>query len=438
MRQVLFWIPTDWCPDWLYLGRWFPDGVPVYAYGAMLFVAFIVCVWFTHRLALKRGYSLPREKLQDMGILLFVVGLAGARLTYMWQFNVPWQKFFRIWEGGIVLYGGIIGGAIAFILFHRFVLRKFNVTLWQMGDLAAPGVALGIAIGRVGCLLNGCCWGNPAPFDAPSVEFPLFTAPAREMLVDRDAFQTAAGFRIARAPDGVRSAVGPIEPDSAAAKAGLREGDVITRLKITNDWQANGEVLIFSGRPEAIAKAREALSPIGKITELEPAIAGEATLRVVVDNPADFLPAYRAAINAASAGSALQNDLFRDTLGNWPRGRNSVGLEVERQSERVELPPFAPLTIGLHPTQTYETISMILILIVVLAYYPFRRHDGQVWVLFMILYAIHRFLNEILRTEPVEWGRLTLSQGISIGVVVVAIGLEIYLRQNLPKRTASA
>ncbi len=427
MFQVLFRIPIR--------TEMSPDGIPVYAYGFMLFICFIFGVWFTSRRAKQLGIPLSREKTQDMAIFLFVAGIAGARIVYMWQFHVPWYKFFRIWEGGIVLYGGIIGGALAFILFHRYVLRRFGVTLWQMGDLAAPSLAMGIALGRIGCLLNGCCWGNVANESCPAIEFPLLTAPAREMLVERDGLQTAAGFSSTRDLTNladVRTVINRVEPGSAAEQAGLKPGDKLTRFRIADAWIPNGQVLMVTGTPSDVLPLEEKLREFGTVTTIDQEQSDQAAIKVTITDP------NKAAAVAAVAGRFLnreiQRDSFTEMLNSWPRGRNSVQLAVERDGVEIELPAFTPRGIGLHPTQIYESISMVLIFVVLIAYYPFRRHDGQVWVLFMILYSIHRFLNEILRTEPVEGLKMTLSQNISVGVVLVAIGLEIYLRRTLPRR----
>jgi len=432
MHQVLFWIPVKF--------SWFPDGIPVYAYGAMLFSAFLATVMFSSRRAPRTGVNISRDKIQDLAILLFIAGLAGARLTYMIQFNVPLTKFFRIWEGGIVLYGGIIGGAIAFILYHHFMLKRFKITLWQMADLAAPAVAIGVALGRVGCLLNGCCWGQAAGESCPAIEFPLLPAPSREMLVDKDGVQTVAGFLVERDLEDPRSIVRRIEPGSAADKAGLREGDRILKIKTASEWRLNAEVMIVAGPSDEIAKFRETMKEYGRSEEVDSGAAESTTLKIFVEDPAKFHAAYEQAKSFAAAHqrTALRLDLYTDLLNNWPRGRNSIQFIVDRDGKEFELPAFTPRSIGLHPTQLYEIISMVLLLLLVLAFYPFRQHDGQVFVLWMVAYSFHRFLNEILRTEPVEGLNMTLSQNISVLVLAVAIGLEIYLRQTQPRRTTGA
>lgn len=430
MQQVLFWIPIK--------TRWTPEGIPVYAYGFMLFITFVVCVWFMARRAKRIGLNLPREKIQDLDIVCFIAGLAGARLVYMLQFGVPLSKFFRIWEGGIVLYGGIVGGTLGFILFHHFVLKKLGVSLYQLGDLAAPALCIGIAIGRVGCLLNGCCWGNVANPNYPAAEFPLLTAPAREMLVDKDGLQTVVGFLPQRDLanfDDVRTIVGKIEPDSEAAKAGLKEGDKIIKLRVIGEWQINGEVLIAAAPDKIADELTEALKSYGKPSEMDGAPSGEKILKFIIEKPEDFKPALEKATDMmrATGRRVTTSDLFSDLLVSWPRGRNSVQFVVERDGKEIELSEFTPRSIGLHPTQVYETISMILLLFVVLAFYPFRRHDGQVFVVWMVGYALHRFVNEILRTEPVEGLQMTLSQNISVLVLLGAIALEIFLRKTQPK-----
>ncbi len=432
MEQVLFRIPLDWLPIKF---NWMPDELPVYSYGAMLFLTFVICVWFTGRRAFQLGYRVPRDKFQDMGIALFVLGLAGARITYMIQFHVPWYKFLRIWEGGIVLYGGILGGVLAFILFYYYVLRRFGVGLWQMADVAAPALCIGIAIGRVGCLLNGCCWGNVADAACPSIEFPLLTAPSREMLVDRDGLQTVAGFLPERmGADDVRTVVGLVEPNSNAGKAGVKPGDRIVKFKLAADWLVNGEVLIASGSADELNRLKVSLKEYGTIVDVDG--ANESAIKVIIDKPENFRPAFELAESIGR--SAVRLDRFTDMLNNWPRGRNSVQFVVERDGKDVELPALTPRSVGLHPTQIYESISMILLAFLLLSFYPFRRHDGQVFVLFMAAYALHRFLNEILRTEPVEGLNMTLSQNFSVLFLIAAIGLEIFLWKAQPKRVPIA
>src|SRR5437764_726164 len=103
MRQVLFRIPIH--------TSFFPDGIPIYGFGMMLFVTFVATTWLAGRRAQKEGIA--KEYLQDLAIWIFVGGIVGARIVYMLQYKIPlWPlwNFFRIWEGGLVFYGSAIGG----------------------------------------------------------------------------------------------------------------------------------------------------------------------------------------------------------------------------------------------------------------------------------------------------------------------------------------
>ena len=379
MQQVLFTIP-------IFKDSFKPDGIPMYGFGAMLFVCFVaVTVWGSRRA--RRTANMPPERFQDMVIWLFVSGLIGARTLYMIQYSrqFPDQSiggliaaFFKIWEGGIIFYGSALGGVIGYGLFYQLILRRLDVSGWRLADAVAPLLALGLAIGRIGCYLNGCCWGQVAceecrPVPLGAAHFPLLPAHARQQVVGDVAskeaslyLQTATGF--VRVPDEEgKLKVVAVETDSPAARAGVKVGDRIAEV---------------NGEPNEVA--RPGFDRLDEITQ------------------------------------------------SWPRGKSKLELAVSRNGEVVKLPAFAPATVGLYPTQLYETVSMVLLILLLVAYYPYRRHDGQVMVLLMVGYAVHRFINESLRIEPAVGGGLTLSQWGSVVIFTAAVGIEIYLRRTMP------
>src|SRR5207302_1005082 len=119
--------------------------------------------------------GIAKEYIQDLAIWIFVGGIAGARIVYMIQYHIsfwPITNFFRIWEGGLVFYGSAIGGVVGYLLAYVFVIRKHGLSTWKMADIIAPSCAIGLCIGRFGCLFNGCCYGGVACPDCPSVHFP--------------------------------------------------------------------------------------------------------------------------------------------------------------------------------------------------------------------------------------------------------------------------
>jgi phosphatidylglycerol:prolipoprotein diacylglycerol transferase len=322
----------------------------------MLFLAFIFCTWLACRLARQQG--VPKEAIQDLAIWVFLSGIIGARITFMIQYHenfTSFWQFFAVWDGGLVFYGSFVGGAVGCALAYYFVLRKHGIRFWQITDIVAPCAALGLCLGRIGCLLNGCCYGNVACPDCPAVSFPLSAAP--RFVLTAKGYQTAAGFTMDdQVVDG--RTVGKVEPDSPAADAGLRDGDVIVR--------AQGHEI------------RDRIELVDLLTR------------------------------------------------KWDRGENSLTLAVRRGKQEIALSPFGHQTIGLHPTQVYESISMGLLLLLLLAFAPLRRREGQVMALFMICYAVHRFLNEILRNDTELFADgLTLSQNLS--VLILGAGVVIFV-----------
>ncbi len=435
MRQVLFTVP-------ILKDSFSPDGLPVYGFGAMLFVTFIVVTWWGSIRAKRIGMEPAR--FQDFAIWVFISGIIGARVLYMIQYAHQFPDrsvigllaaFFRIWEGGIIFYGSALGGAIGYGLFYWFVMRRLNISGWRLADVVAPLLALGLAIGRIGCYLNGCCWGQVACEECVNVplgaaHFPLLPAHARVQLVAEKQLQSTTGFTIRpRDSDNPladpRAVVAAVEPGSPAALAGIRRGDRVVQV----NGRPNGVVVEFSAGEQAAAYAT-ALKAAGG-TEV-PAPGGR--LRILFDDFPTYLKARIAADRESPGITFSVGDRLDELVRDWPRGKSELVLAVERDGRVVELPPFTPRTVGLYPTQLYETVSMLLLVVFLLAYYPYRRHDGQLLVLVMLGYAVHRFINESLRIEPVVGGGLTLSQWGSVVVFVAAVGIELFLWRTMPSR----
>ena len=436
MQQVLFNIP-------LFKSAFPPDGVPVYGFGAMLFVTFILVTWWGTARA--KPIGMPAPRFQDFVIVVFVSGIIGARILYMIQYTSQFPDesilgilgaFFKIWEGGIVFYGSAFGGAIGYGLFYWFVMRKLDISGWRLADAVAPLLAMGLAIGRIGCYLNGCCWGQVAceeicPVPLGAAHFPLLPAHARDQLVADEYLQTSTGFAIqprARATpyEDPRALVTAVEPGSPAAKAGVQIGDRVVRV----NGETNSIIVDVSGSEEKVRAATDVLLTAGGRRVDGPT----GRTRIAFNDLPPYLKARAEATEAVPGIDLYATDRLEDLTRDWPRGKAPLTLSVERNGNYPELQTFSPRTIGLYPTQLYETVSMVLLILLLLAFYPFRRHDGQLFVLLMIGYAVHRFINESLRIEPSYSLGLTLSQWGSVIVFSLAVAMEIYLWCAMPSR----
>lgn len=148
--------------------------INIYSYGVMLALAFLVAIFLARRHAIFLG--MDGDAIIDLGIWLIISGILGARLLYVllnlnYYKEVPLESV-MIWRGGLVWYGGLISAVLVAVWF----LRKRKMPILKTGDLMLPYVALGQAIGRIGCFLNGCCYGKPTAL-AFGVSFTSAQAP---------------------------------------------------------------------------------------------------------------------------------------------------------------------------------------------------------------------------------------------------------------------
>jgi phosphatidylglycerol:prolipoprotein diacylglycerol transferase len=164
MRPVLFEIPLV--------------NFPIHSYGVMLGISFLLGWSLCLRLAEKAG--IDRVKGSRARFWTLVFSIVGARIMY---FIAQPDRFslidlFKIWEGGLVAYGGMIGGTIAAYI----ALKRFGINFWEFADYASPGIAVGIAVTRIGCFLYGCDFGAIAkdlPFAVRYPAHPVASQPGR-------------------------------------------------------------------------------------------------------------------------------------------------------------------------------------------------------------------------------------------------------------------
>lgn len=140
----------------IYLGSW-----PVYWYGALVAIGFLSGLWTASRRGLR--YGLAPEQILDIGPWIIGGAIVGSRALHVISYwheefaGKPVWEIFNLRQGGLVFYGGLIGASLATIIYMRWK----KLPLWQYADALAPSVALGAFFGRLGCLMNGCCYGSP-------------------------------------------------------------------------------------------------------------------------------------------------------------------------------------------------------------------------------------------------------------------------------------
>ena len=347
-------------------------GLPIRGYGVMLLVAVVAGTLLMER----RGRSMGVHPDQVISLVfwMFLPGIIGARIFYVIEY---WPKFHQatagqtlfdvlnVAKGGLVVYGSLIGGLLGVIVFSV----KQRISLWVLGDLVTPSVALGMALGRIGCLLNGCCYGSHC--DLPwAVTFPWNSPPHEHQVRAGQTF--VHGLKFVGGPDSP-AVIAEVQPASAAARAGLKPGQQIT-------------------------------------------VINSQTVHTVDD-------AERFLLFCGEAGSEV-----------------SITVHGDRYPKQWVITAPLPRSLPVHPTQLYGVLDGLTLCLLLLAYAPFRRRDGELLALLMTLYPVTRFLQEMIRTDeaPVFGTGMTISQNVSLLMLIAAIGVWCYLLAFRPRRASGA
>ncbi len=184
--------------------------LPIFGYGMLVLIGFLCGLWLS-RLRAKR-IGLDPEILTDLSLWLLVTGAVGGRVYHLVQFHETQFKNCRtlldalvssvnLTEGGLVLYGALVGGTVGFFVF----CYRRKLPALQLVDVIMPGVFFGVGFGRIGCLMNGCCYGDPC--DLPwAIQFPRDSVPWLD-LVNRGRLTLADLFTMPLHPTQIYSSI---------------------------------------------------------------------------------------------------------------------------------------------------------------------------------------------------------------------------------------
>lgn len=242
-----------------------PEGLAIRGYGAMFLLAIVAGVTLTLRMA--RSAGVHPDVILSMSFWCFVFGIIGARLFFVIQYwsefynplqSTKWTtvlaKILNFTEGGLVVYGSLVGAMLSYmVVMHRRRLPKL-ATL----DLFVPGLAIGLAFGRIGCLLNGCCWGGVCEDSALCIHFPRGAPSYMEQLHNGELLGIALGDDPDNPNDSTKT-VAAMSPNSLARKKGIVVGDQVTPLLRLSAHQLHTELppeqvaitLVRDPQPEA-------------------------------------------------------------------------------------------------------------------------------------------------------------------------------------------
>ncbi len=262
-----------------------PVGMAIRGYGVFLVLGVAGGILLAAYRGERRGIS--RDLIYSLAPWTFIGGIVGARMFYVIQYRSEfigdtWIETIRnmlaFTEGGLVVYGSFIGGFIATLVFTW----RHKIPWLRLGDAIVPAIFLGMFFGRIGCLLNGCCYGGRCEEGWAALHFPPLTAVYQQQLTGGELL----GMRI----DPDSGTILSVAADSIADDLGIEAGQV---------YQAGD----FDGRGFADAPAtlpREALVPGWMMR-----ISGKTYVLAAEDLPARSLPVRAAQPISSLTGLAL-------------------------------------------------------------------------------------------------------------------------------------
>jgi phosphatidylglycerol:prolipoprotein diacylglycerol transferase len=222
-----------------------PIGVPVRGFGVMFMLATVAGVGLSAYRARQMG--IDPDVIYSLSFWMVIAGLIGARLFFVVQY---WEEFAKptigatvqsllnFTKGGLVVYGSVIAG----LPVGYWYLRKRGLPILAFGDIIAPSMVVGLALGRIGCFLNGCCFGGEClPPDWKAMTFPAKSPPYKQ--------QVAAGWisGVWLAEEDRKIVVAWVAPGGPAEKSQVQVGQIVTGI--------NGAAV------QSLEEAQERLAP---------------------------------------------------------------------------------------------------------------------------------------------------------------------------------
>jgi prolipoprotein diacylglyceryltransferase len=444
--------------------------IPIKGYGLMLMIGFLTAIWMTMRRAEKVRCN--PDTVLNAGFLALLCGVLGARFFYVVHY---WDSQFRgkgLWaaidltSGGLEFYGGFIAAVAAIAFYLR--IKRYSVRLFL--DIMAPSVMWGLAFGRMGCFLNGCCFGGICPKDFPwplSVAFPYAspahvhhfqqnraTLPRELMYVDplgralpidrehigmsyREIDEPRKRYREARqALDEVMKEM----PENV--KAAWRSFDEQRpRLIEQRPRRLNQEALDrYTGACKTLSGVYGAAFP-----DRRPWLARQTWFWFERPSEGKQLARLMQAEHDSWVAYQEQWLRLRDFFGDAsnPRGRPLIDPSTGRPNQ-IEIEAFQKEAQQFHSQRVFSAqpfgVANAMILSGVLSlFFHRRRVHGSVFGLMFILYPITRVILEWIRADnPIDAGGLTISQAISLGVLPMALLYMLIIYKFLPPQSPRA
>lgn len=214
-----------------------PIGIAVRGYGVLLLLGVASAVGLALLRARRAGIA--ADDIFGLALWLFVGGIGGARLFYIIEYRDNFisedlgatiRKLVDFTRGGLVVYGSIIGGTAAMVL---YCIRR-RISPFRMGDVIIPCLFLGLFFGRIGCLMNGCCYGSRCEEGPMALHFPAGSPVYARQLAEGELLGLTIEPTSSRSEGEGQTAgrIVHVEPHSPAARRGIQPGSMLRRIQL--------------------------------------------------------------------------------------------------------------------------------------------------------------------------------------------------------------
>lgn len=363
--------------------------IAVPGFGLMLMIAFLASIMWAVRRA-ERSKANP-DVILNLGFVALICGVLGCRLMYVVHY---WDQFRglggvlpTLWaivdirRGGVEFYGGFLLTVVVTVLWLKFYEK---VSLRWYLDICAPSLLLGLAIGRLGCFLNGCCYGTVCHLPW-AMTFP-FGSPAQVEQWQHKVPGAGLPEQLMLVTSGLAQ---PLSRESLAA--------------------SNAELAAAAKQVETLQK---------QAVEIQKQMAGaDDATKAKLQTQLRQVDQQYTALGAP----------FQDVRTNMTKH----GMSFDQIKAMAAAHPSQPV----HPTQLYSTITALLVALLIDSIYWRRTRDGQAIFALFAIEPVTRILLEMIRDDnPVDvFGVLTISQWLAVLMIAFGIIGLLVLRRMPPR-----
>jgi len=340
----------------------------IYGYGLMLVLGFVAGICLAHWRAKRLGE--PHEPVTMIGILSLVGGIVGARLAFVLQNLDDFVNsrrgiggLFDVTSGGLIYYGGVV---LAVVLVLTYLLAK-RLPVRRYLDIVTVSMMVGLAFGRAGCLLNGCCYGGRCDGDWPlAARFPMYSQPL----------------------------IKTYNPDNPFSSGTQGPSPVYA-----HQLEERGKELHRRDKPDSHS------------------LAASQDFDGLINPDPELIDKYAVAyVSYEKDGKMFRASVLR-MLPPDNFSQEQIDLAVASHSLPVR------------PAQALGLINALLIAALLGVFFRHRRREGQVFALMLVLYPITRFLLEGIRSDTAVHLGMTHNQYTSLAMLAAGIIMLAAIRK---------